>query len=286
MIGEDIAFRTYLSDVDLLVFADEHQISQVLMNLATNARDAMPMGGTFTITTKQIHLDDEFTSKNCLRVPGKYALISISDTGHGMDAETRARIFEPFFTTKEIGKGTGLGLAVVYGIIKQHEGHINVCSEPNNGTTFKIYLPIIASGDSKKKMTVTEEILVGGTETILLAEDNDSVRNLTISVLKEFGYTVIAAVDGEDAVKKFNENRERIQLLLFDLIMPKKSGKEAYDEIRQMHPDIKVIFASGYSPDIINDKMSIGSGTAVVYKPLTPRDVLNAVRSMLDKRHV
>jgi PAS domain S-box-containing protein len=283
VIGEDIAFKTSLSGGTIPVFADEHQIGQVLMNLATNSRDSMPKGGTFTISTELVHLDEEFTSKHGLEMPGKYVLISVSDTGHGMDEETKQRIFEPFYTTKEVGKGTGLGLAVVYGIVKQHAGCINVYSEPGIGTTFKIYLPVIVSGAAEEKATTSEELPVGGTETILLAEDNESVRNLIVSVLKESGYTVITAVDGEDAVSKYQENEDKIQLLLFDLIMPKKNGKEAYDEISQIRPDIKAIFASGYSPDIIRDKGALGSSTTVVYKPISPIDLLKKVRSVLDE---
>jgi signal transduction histidine kinase len=238
VIGEDIAFRTLLSGGSMPILGDEHQISQVLMNLATNARDAMLKGGTFTIATEKVQLDQEFASKRGLGMPGGYALISVSDTGHGMDETTRQHIFEPFFTTKEVGKGTGLGLAVVYGIIKQHGGHISVYSEPGTGTTFRIYLPLIATGGTGDEVPAALEQPVRGTETVLLAEDNDSVRNMTEAVLKEFGYTVITAVDGVDALNKYQENMDTIQLLLFDLIMPKKGGKEAYDEIRKIRPDI------------------------------------------------
>ncbi len=283
VIGEDIVFKILLSGGTIPVLADEHQIGQVLMNFATNSRDAMPKGGTFTIATERVHLDEDFTSKQGLGTPGTYALISVSDTGHGMDEGTSQRIFEPFYTTKEVGKGTGLGLAVVYGIVKQHEGCINVHSEPGIGTTFKIYMPVIVSDIAEEKATAAEEKPVGGTETILLAEDNESVRNLIVSVLKESGYTVITAVDGEDAVRKYRENKDTVQLLLFDLIMPKKNGKEAYDEISRIHSPIKAIFASGYSPDLIRDKAALRSGTTVVYKPISPMDLLKKVRSMLDE---
>jgi len=283
VIGEDIAFKTLLSGGTIPVLADENQIGQVLMNLATNARDAMPKGGTFTISTEQVHLDEEFTTTRGLGMSGRYAQISVSDTGHGMDEATSRRIFDPFFTTKEVGKGTGLGLAVVYGIVKQHDGHITVYSEPGTGTTFRIYLPVITVEASGEKEKVSEEHPVGGTEIILLAEDNEVVRKLTVAVLEDFGYTVITAVDGEDAVARYREHGDSIQLLLFDLIMPKKNGKEAYDEIRKIRPDLKIIFSSGYSADIVRDKASIGSEVSIIFKPVSPVELLKKVRSVLDK---
>ena len=283
IIGEDIICNTRLSEEKLMISADSHQLEQVLMNLATNARDAMPKGGTFTITTEEVQFDEEFTSMRGLSMPGRYALISISDTGHGMDKETRQRIFEPFFTTKEVGKGTGLGLAVVYGIIKQHEGHINVYSEQGMGTTFRIYLPLMDSEETDDKAVIAEEEpVVGGTETILMAEDDESLLRLNHSVMKEYGYTVIEAVDGEDAVNKYRENKDRIQLLLFDLIMPKMNGSDAYDEIRKITPDIKVIFASGYSPDIVRQKVLLDEDAHLIYKPISPFALLKKVREVLD----
>jgi len=195
-------------------------------------------------------------------------MVSVSDTGQGMDDATRQRIFEPFFTTKDVGKGTGLGLAVVYGIIKQHEGYINVYSEPGKGTTFRIYLPIITSDARVDREIPETKAPVGGTETVLLAEDDEQVRNLTVSVLREGGYAVITAVDGEEAVKKYLEYKDRIQLLLFDLIMPKKSGQEAYDEIRKIAPNVKVLFASGYAPDLVRQKALLDKRLTVLYKPV------------------
>jgi signal transduction histidine kinase/CheY-like chemotaxis protein len=282
IIGEDIECKTVLHDGPLMVFADAHQIEQVLMNFATNARDAMPTGGTLTIAVEKKRLDDEFIATHGYGRPGAYALVTVSDTGQGMDEKTRQRVFEPFFTTKEVGKGTGLGLAVVYGIIKQHEGYINVYSEPGKGTTFRIYLPEIMSGAGEGEQETEEGPIPRGTETILLAEDDTSVRGLVKSALEEFGYTVIAAVDGEDAVNKFLKNRNTIKLLLFDLVMPKKTGKEAYDEIRKVRPDIKVIFSSGYAPDIIRQRAGINDRITVAFKPLSPRDLLKKVRRVLD----
>jgi PAS domain S-box-containing protein len=282
VIREDIESKIILQDRPIMALADSHQLEQVLMNFATNACDAMQTGGAFTVTTEQVHLNEDFTESHGYGKPGTYAMITVSDTGKGMDEETRTRIFEPFFTTKEVGKGTGLGLAVVYGIIKQHEGFINVYSEPGKGTTFRIYLPIIAPETRELTREHQEETPSRGTETILLAEDDESVRSLSKTVLAEFGYTVIEAVDGEDAVIKFKENKDIIQLLLFDLIMPKMSGKEAYDEIRKIKPDMKVIFASGYAPDLVLQKASLENGALLIFKPVSPMKLLRMVRSVLD----
>jgi two-component system NtrC family sensor kinase len=284
VIGEDITYKTILHAAPIPVLADEYQLEQVLMNLATNARDAMPHGGTLTVTTGTTVLDAQFISSHGFGQVGPYALITVTDSGMGMDAATQQRIFEPFFTTKEVGKGTGLGLAVTYGIIKQHDGYINVYSEPGTGTTFRIYLPLIeAATDAEDRPAEQEVASVSGTETILLAEDDEHVRNLTRSVLSEFGYTVIAAVDGADAVKKFSEDNATIDLLLFDLIMPKMNGKEAFDAIRKIRPGIKVIFTSGYAPETIQGKTSLADGTHLIAKPANPTALLRKVRSVLDE---
>ena len=283
VIGEDIAFKTILYDDVLPVMADIHQLEQVLVNIAINARDAMPKGGIFTMRTAQITLDEQFVRHHGHGKPGIYAVISAEDSGKGMSKETRQRIFEPFFTTKDMGKGTGLGLAVVYGIVQQHDGFINVYSEPGAGTTFKIFLPLIAASESEESSAGPGEFPVGGTETILLAEDDDTLRAMMQSVLSEFGYTVIAAVDGQEAVEKFIADQDRIDLLLFDLVMPKMSGKEAYDEIVKVKKGIRTIFASGYSPDIIHEKTSPGEIVTIVYKPISPTDLLRKIRSILDE---
>ncbi|OGW26294.1 MAG: hypothetical protein A2X59_12490 [Nitrospirae bacterium GWC2_42_7] len=282
VIGEDIEFKTALSEKTIPVFVDSHQIEQVLMNLAANARDAMIEGGAFTITTEQVTLNEDFTSAHGFGKPGSYAMITVSDTGSGIDEITQKSIFEPFFTSKEVGKGTGLGLSVVYGIVKQHDGFINVYSEPGKGTTFRIYLPIISS-ELKAEMTANQEEKPGrGTEAVLVAEDDESLRKLSRTVLAQYGYTVIEAVDGEDAVKKFMENKDSIRILLFDLIMPNMNGKEAYDEIQKIKPDMKVIFMSGYAPDIVKKKVSLENGSYILYKPVSPFELLRKIRSVLD----
>jgi PAS domain S-box-containing protein len=284
VIGEDIQCKTILSTNPLPIFADTHQIEQVLMNLATNARDAMAKGGLFTITTEPVNIDEDFISTHGYGRHGQFALITISDTGIGMDEVTRQKIFEPFFTTKEVGKGTGLGLAVVYGIIKQHEGYVNVYSEPDKGTTFRIYLPVLKDETKQDIKTEEDEYPTGGTETILLAEDDIALRALSSNVLTHFGYNVIEAVDGQDAVNKFRENRDKIDLLLFDLIMPNMNGKEAYDEIMKIKSDVKGIFASGYAPDILRQKAMVQDNMTLLFKPVSPKDLLKTVRTVLDKK--
>ena len=281
VIGEDIALSTVLTDTDLTIMADSTQIDQILMNLATNAQDAMPSGGRVTIRTDKMELDIEYVEAYGYGRPGHYALLSVEDTGTGMDERIKDRIFEPFFTTKEVGKGTGLGLSMVYGIIKQHDGYINVYSEPGRGTTFRILLPLIQSkaeeikhGDSLK--------VKSGTETILLAEDDAQVRNLLKEILSKAGYHVNEASDGSEAVEVFHKKRDDINLLILDVIMPKMNGKETYKKIIQMRPDIKVIFISGYNEDVIHKKGMLEVGLNFISKPVAPGQLLTKVREVLD----
>jgi PAS domain S-box-containing protein len=285
VIGEDIELRTILANRDLVVMADVGQMEQVLMNLAANARSAMPDGGILSIGTEALELDDEFTKAYGYGIPGLYALVSVADTGHGMDEKTKERIFEPFFTTREVGKGTGLGLAMVYGIIKQHEGYITTYSELGKGTTFKIYLPLIQA-EAEVTEPVTEAAASGppgGSETVLLAEDDSEVRKITRNILEGSGYKVIEAVDGEDAVNKFLLNKDEIQLLIFDVIMPKKSGKEAYEEVKKLAPGVKALFTSGYTADIIHRKGVLEEGINFIAKPAAPDILLKKMRELLDQ---
>jgi PAS domain S-box-containing protein len=282
LLGEDIELSIVPAGKDLNIIADSSQIEQVLMNLATNARDAMPDGGSLTIRTEPIEFDNEFIKSHGYGRPGLYALISVADTGEGMDEETKERIFEPFFTTKEVGKGTGLGLSMVYGIIKQHDGYISVYSEPKKGTTFKIYLPLIKSTIEEEKLLAFPSIK-RGTETVLIAEDDVEVRELTKKVLVGAGYKVLEAKDGEDALKVFTENKEKIHLLILDVIMPKKNGKEVYDEIKKERPNIKVIFMSGYNSDVIHKKGFLEEGLDFIPKPLLASELLRKIREILDK---
>lgn len=282
LIGEDIELRVMTAKKGLAVMADTVQIEQVLINLATNARDAMPDGGTLTIETDRENVDKEFVNVHGYGEPGEYAVISVSDTGVGMDEETKRRIFEPFFTTKEVGKGTGLGLSIVYGIVKQHNGYINVYSEVGKGTTFRIYLPLVKRKAEEKKAPEAPAPIVGS-ETVLVAEDDATVRKLSKTLLETFGYKVIEAVDGEDAVQKFTENKDMIHLLILDVMMPRKNGMEAYNRIREMSPNIKVLFMSGYTAEVIKARRMVGEGMEFVSKPISPTEFLKKVREVLVK---
>jgi PAS domain S-box-containing protein len=280
LLTEDIECRMILNEGDATIMADISHFDQVIINLATNARDAMPNGGTLTIETKTVFVDSEFIRLHGYGELGRYALISVTDTGIGMTKATQERIFEPFFTTKEVGKGTGLGLSTVYGIIKQHNGYVNAYSEPGKGTTFHIYIPLTTA-----RVQEVEEVardIHGGTETILVAEDSKELRGLAVEVLTGRGYTVIEAADGEEAVEKFRRHRDVIDLLILDVVMPKKNGKEVYDEIRKMKPAVKTLFTSGYTKDVVIDKGLYGGDFHFIQKPLSPNDLLLKVRDELD----
>lgn len=281
LIPADIELKSILSDEEIIIMADPSLLEQVLMNLSTNARDAMPRGGSLTIKTGRVQLGDAFISSHSYGKAGAYALISISDTGIGMEEKTLKRIFEPFFTTKELGKGTGLGLAVVYGIIKQHEGYIIADSEPGKGTVFTIYLSL-AKAETEETGAVSVIPVQCGTETILVAEDDAAVRNLVQDALETAGYVVIAAENGEEAVKKFKDNSSKVQFLLFDFIMPKKSGMTAYREIREVKPEIKVLFMSGYAPGLISNESGLDEEINFVSKPISSKKLLARIRELLD----
>ena len=246
ILKENIAFQATLSPEDPIIMADAGQIEQILINLATNARDAIFTTGTVKLCSEVVELDEPFVKSHGYGIPGRYASLAFRDNGAGMDQSVRQRVFEPFFTTKEPGKGTGLGLSIVYGIVKQHNGFIDCYSEPGLGTTFQIYLPLTAQ-EKVELAKAPEAAPRGGTETILVAEDDDATRNLNRQILEAYGYSVIEAFDGEDAVAKFKKHRERINLLFLDSIMPKKNGKEVYEEIISIKPGLKVLFTSGYA---------------------------------------
>ncbi|MEE9524552.1 MAG: ATP-binding protein, partial [Thermodesulfovibrionales bacterium] len=283
LIGEDIELRTELADEDVVIMADSIQIEQVLMNIATNARDAMPDGGTLNIATELRDIDDAFIQSQGFGEPGSYAVITITDTGSGMDEETRQRIFEPFFTSKDLGRGTGLGLATTYGIVKQHNGFINVDSKPHKGTTFTIFFPLTEETiveDDQAERTETE---THGELTILFAEDEEHVRKALRSILETFGHHVIEAIDGEDAVKKFREFKDDIDLLLFDVIMPKKNGKKAFEAIKKMKPNIKCLFTSGYTEDVMNKIGILEKDINFIYKPVTPGELFRKIKEVISK---
>jgi CheY-like chemotaxis protein len=265
---------------NLVFMGDDGQLKQVIVNLAINARDAMPSGGYLKITTLQVTMDIEQAKQHGLDSAGCYAVISVSDNGAGMDPMTMERAFEPFFTTKEVGKGTGLGLSIIYGIIKQHNGAITVDSRPSEGSTFTICLPLVEPGIIPEKQP--EEVpLPAGTETILVAEDEELVRHFLGRMLVNAGYTVITAEDGDAAVAKFKENCDIISLVISDVVMPKKSGREVYAEICRIKPDTRVLFVSGYSKDMMEKKGLLGEYVHFISKPFTKKDLLDKTRHIL-----
>jgi PAS domain S-box-containing protein len=280
-LTEDITLQKFLSDKELVIMGDVTQIEQILFNLATNARDAMPDGGILTIETKLLDIKDDFTDILGYGKPGTYTLLSVKDTGEGMDIQTKEHIFDPFYTTKSVGKGTGLGLSTVYGIVKQHNGYITVYSEPGMGTVFHIYFPAISASIENKKEESYH--IKGGNETILVAEDNENVRYFINTILTKWGYTVIEAKDGEDAVQKYLEN-ENIELMIIDSVMPKKNGREVYDEIKKENPDVKVLFTSGYTKDIILDKGIEEKEVEFISKPIKQDILLKKIREILDSK--
>jgi len=242
----------------------------------------MSSGGSLYISTEVVELDEGFCRVHGYGMKGVYALISVTDNGCGIDAGSLKKIFEPFYTTKEVGKGTGLGLAIAYGIIKQHNGYINVYSEIGRGTTFKIYLPLIKAEGETTASTLPESVK-GGSETVLVAEDDDSLRDIISTVLKDFGYRVIEAKDGQEAVRKFQENQDAIHLVVLDAIMPKMSGKEARDAIMKMCPHAKILFQSGYPLDSVQQTGLPDEAVHFLYKPVSPQNFLKKVREVLDR---
>ncbi len=268
-IGEDIELQLVLCSNQVQVKADISQLEQILMNLAVNARDAMPDGGRLAIETARVDLDEEYAAGRPGVIPGPYAMLAVSDSGAGMSEETRARIFEPFFTTKPLGKGTGLGLATVYGIAKQHGGNIWVYSEPGQGTTFKIYLPLVTDESDYREEIQAEPKTASGGQTILVVEDEPSLRKLAGIILKRHGYTVLVATDGNDAVDIARSHTNPIHLLLTDVIMPKMKGTEVFTQVRQFHPEIRVLYMSGYSEEVVARQGVLNKGISFLQKPFT-----------------
>jgi two-component system cell cycle sensor histidine kinase/response regulator CckA len=269
LIGEDIELRISPGVGLGQVRADPGQLEQVILNLVVNARDAMPKGGKITLETANIYLDEEYAPRHIAVQPGWYALLAVTDTGHGMDAETRKHIFEPFFTTKEQGKGTGLGLSTVYGIVKQSGGNIWAYSEVGVGTTFKIYLPLVDEQVTEPDADAARPESVAGTETILLAEDEEMVRNLTRDSLKIHGYTVLEAANGAEALLICQQHEGPIHLLLTDVVMPRISGKELAEQLVRMRPDTRVLYMSGYADQAIVHHGILDGDIAFIGKPFT-----------------
>ncbi len=280
ILREDIEFRTVLHRTSLCIIVDPGQLEQILINLVTNARDAMPNSGILIVETARVRLDGEFERKHGDATNGPFVMISVSDTGVGMDEKTRERIFEPFFTTKELGRGTGLGLSTVYGIVKQNGGYINCYSTPGKGTTFKLYFPLAATPGEIAQEEPASDIR-GGTERILLAEDDETLRKYTKIILEEAGYAVVEASNGVEATERFRDAGD-VDLLLLDVIMPKKNGREVYEEIRRLRPDIRVLFTSGYTAELVGEKDIIPGEVSFISKPCTPNDLLRKIREVLD----
>ena len=284
VIGEHITLAVHDSGDLGAVRADAGQIEQILMNLCVNARDAMPKGGAITIKTGNVSLDEDFCEANNWDKPGRYVCLSVADTGCGIDEETRSKIFEPFFTTKEVGKGTGLGLATVYGIVKQHDGLIQVLSTVGKGTTFNVYFPLVersaATAQKQEKGPAP-----GGVETILVAEDDAIVSRLAKTILERSGYTVFIADDGVEAMALFQKHADDISLALLDVIMPKMSGLAVFERIRKCRPELCVLFSSGYSIDTVHAGVIFDEHTQMIQKPYHPDDLLRKVRQVLDGKN-
>ena len=282
IIGEDIEFRVFVEDTVGSIKADPGQIEQVLLNLAANARDAMPKGGRLTISASNVELDAADKKKHDPVVPGPYVMLAIEDTGCGMDLKTQARIFDPFFTTKELGKGTGLGLATVYGIVKQTGGYIWVYSEVGQGTIFRVYLPRIDKPAQPVEREPSEMQALQGSETILLAEDSESLREMAQEYLESIGYTVLAAVSGEKALQWAKDFQGPIHLLLTDVVMPEMSGPELANQMASLRPGVKIIFTSGYTDDAIARQGILDPNVAFIQKPFRPKALAKKIRQVLN----
>jgi signal transduction histidine kinase/ActR/RegA family two-component response regulator len=284
LIGEDIEFVTHYARSLSRVKVDPGQVDQVLLNLVINARDAMPDGGKLTIETKDVVLEEQYVAEHLGVVSGPHVMLAVSDTGFGMDKQTQARIFEPFFTTKELGKGTGLGLSTVFGIVKQSGGHIWVYSEPGGGTTFKVYLPVCEGADVEVPEVAPPVMTLHGTETILLVEDQDDVRRVAQTILRRHGYHVIEASNAGEALLTCERHPRTIHLLLTDVVMPQLSGRELAERLLSMRPELKVLYMSGYTENVIVHHGILDSGIAYLQKPIVPEMLARRVREVLDAR--
>ncbi|MBE3037486.1 MAG: response regulator [Chloroflexi bacterium] len=281
LIREDVELILNLNRESVHVMVDPSQVSQILMNLAANGRDAMPQGGKLIIETSTVDFTAQVATGHGELQPGRYAMVAVSDTGIGMDDATKSHLFEPFFTTKELGKGTGLGLATVYGIVKQSAGYIYAYSELGKGTTFKIYLPRTDTAVSEERRSEPGESL-RGTETILLVEDEEELRNLVRVILQNNGYMVIEAENGKEAVRKCREIGSDIRAMVTDVVMPQMGGKEAVRQIRQFCPRLVVLFMTGYTEDFIALNEMLEDGMVILQKPLRAEDLLRQLRKSLD----
>ena len=283
LIGEQIIIESHTDDDLDLVNVDPGKIEQVILNLCVNARDAMPHGGHIVIETRNFIADQEFSDNHGLEGAGPFVILSVSDNGSGISAENQQHVFEPFFTTKEVGKGTGLGLAMVYGAIQQHGGAIEVFSEPENGSTFKIFLPAVESAESTPPQHADAKPSAGS-ETVLVAEDDDDVRTMLSSMLESQGYVVLTARDGMDALEIFTAKQHEIDLVILDMVMPGKHGREVYRQIRENGSKVPVLFSSGYSPNDDESDFLNENGLRLIKKPYSPNRLFTLVREILDPR--
>src|SRR3989442_5927829 len=283
-LGEQTELKLALAPDLQMTMADPTQIEQVLMNLCLNAQDAMPQGGRIVIETQNVEIGEDFPRTHSRGQPGRYVLLSVSDTGVGMDAATLDRIFEPFFTTKEMGKGTGLGLATVYGIVKQHGGFMNVYSEPGQGTTFHVYLPASSSLPEAIELATSQEAQRGGTESILVAEDHEGIRELAQHTLASQGYRVILTSNGKDAVRMYKAKSEEIGLVVLDVVMPFLGGLEAYSHMCAIRPALPVIFMTGHVAEPVSLNSRLNEGAVLLQKPYTPETLSRTVRRTLDAK--
>jgi CheY-like chemotaxis protein len=284
LIGEDIELHTLLDPHLERVKADPGQIEQVIMNLAVNARDAMPKGGHLTLETRAVELDEDYARNHPTVTPGPHVMLAVGDTGVGMTPKTKARIFEPFFTTKEQGKGTGLGLATVYGIVKQSGGSIWVYTELGRGTVFKIYLPMVSGGLMPRGQVKAETNSASGTETILVVEDEEAVRSLVRLALVSGGYNVLEAPDPESALATCASHHGPIHLLLTDVVMPQISGPEVASKVAALRPGIRVLYMSGYTDDAVVHHGVLSQEMPFIQKPFSPVVLRKKIREVLGKR--
>jgi CheY-like chemotaxis protein/two-component sensor histidine kinase len=282
LISENIDLKTHFAKDLQATRADPTQVEQVIMNLAINARDAMPEGGTLTIETSNATLDAEYAARHVSVLPGPYVMLAVTDTGCGMDEDTKARIFEPFFTTKPAGRGTGLGLSTVYGIVKQHGGNIWLYSEPGKGTTFKVYMPAVGGAAEAAVAAAPAAIQGKGLETILVAEDDEPLLRLAHRALATLGYTVLQADRAATAIDIARRHKGPIDLLLTDVVMPDMNGRKLAETLRAARPGLRVLFMSGYPDGAITHNGMLEKGVAYVAKPFTTEAIARKVREMLD----